>query len=224
MLTVYRHFESASVHRGLLGTLPKTQWVIDYPLFERIYYALVAGFDVYGTVGHQLALRNYMDELRVEGESYFLDFMPPAQRQEIMQSWYKGVDLKKMHYYPTALPSKISFVTADPKREFIEAMVNNHFAPAAKIGFDPVNYLHAGEVYPGLPEKCDSPIDYLRAFRALSQPGMPFLAVIHALSRHSPSENVLYARSTRPSQLNWKRLLIRLSNTILKTVSPVQKR
>ncbi len=177
-LTVYRHFESASVHRGLLGNLPKTLWVIDYPLFERIYYALVAGFDVYGTAGHQLALRNYMDELRVEGESYFLDFMPPSQRQEMMQSWYKGVDLKKMHYYPTALPAKISFVTAEPKREFIEDAVKNHFAPATGIGFDPVNYLRAGEAYPGLPGKYESAIDYLRAFRALSQPGMPFLAVI----------------------------------------------
>jgi hypothetical protein len=177
-LTVYRHFESASVHRGLLGNLPKTMWVIDYPLLERIYYALVAGFDVYGTVGHQLALRNYMDALRVEGESYFLDFMPPSQRQEIMQSWYKGVDLKKIHYDPTTLPAKITFVTADPGREFIEELVSSQFAPAARIGFDPVNYLRAGEVYPGLPEKYESQSDYLQAFRALSKPGMPFLAVI----------------------------------------------
>ncbi|MBI5014672.1 MAG: fatty acid cis/trans isomerase [Deltaproteobacteria bacterium] len=178
VLTIYRHFESASVHRGLLGNLPKTMWVIDYPLFERIYYALVAGFDVYGTVGHQLALRNYMDALRVEGESYFLDFMPPSQRQEMMQSWYKDVDLKKVHYYPTtAMPARISFVTADPKREFIEEAVNNHFAPAAKIGFDPVNYLRAGDSYPVLPEKYQSENDYVQAFRSLSQPGLPFLSV-----------------------------------------------
>ena len=61
VLTVYRHFDSASVHKGVLGNLPKTMWVIDYPLFERIYYALVAGFDVYGNAGHQLAVRLYMD-------------------------------------------------------------------------------------------------------------------------------------------------------------------
>jgi hypothetical protein len=177
-LTVYRHFESASVHRGLLGGLPKTMWVIDYPLLERIYYALVAGFDVYGTGGHQLALRNYMDALRVEGESYFLDFLPPAQRQQIMQSWYGGVDLKKMHYYPTALPAKIPFATADPKREFIEAAVDHQFAPAAGVRFDPVNYLRVGAAYPALPETYTSPEAHLQAFRALSQPGLPFLAVI----------------------------------------------
>ncbi len=178
VLTVYRHFESASVHRGLLGNLPKTMWVIDYPLFERIYYALVAGFDVYGTVGHQLALRHYMDALRVEGESYFLDFMPPSRRQEMMQSWYKGVDVGKLHYYPSALPAKIAFVTAEPNREFIEEAVSHVFAPAAKIGFDPVNYLRAGEAYPGLPERFESPKDYLRAFRAISRPGTPFLSAI----------------------------------------------
>ena len=55
------------MHKGVLGNLPKTMWVIDYPLLERIYYALVAGFDVYGTAGHQLAIRLYADALRVEG-------------------------------------------------------------------------------------------------------------------------------------------------------------
>ncbi len=177
-LTIYRHFESASVHRGLLGNLPKTMWVVDFPLLERVYYGLVAGFDVYGTAGHQLALRNYMDELRVEGESYFLDFLPPSLRREIMQSWYRDVDLEKMHYYPTALPAKIPFVTTEPQREFIEALVNDHLAPAAKIGFDPVNYLRAGEVYPGLPGKPEAAIDYLRALRVLTQPGRPFLALV----------------------------------------------
>ena len=82
VLTVFRHFDSASVHRGVLGNLPKTLWVVDYPLLERIYYALVAGFDVYGTAGHQLATRLYMDALRVEGESYFLDFMQSVAKFE----------------------------------------------------------------------------------------------------------------------------------------------
>ena len=48
LLTVYRHFDSASVHKGVLGDLPRTMWVMDYPLLERIYYALVAGFDEIG--------------------------------------------------------------------------------------------------------------------------------------------------------------------------------
>lgn len=178
-LTVYRHFDSASVHKGVLGNLPKTMWVLDYPLLERIYYALVAGFDVYGTAGHQLALRLYMDALRVEGESYFLNFLPPGKRQELMQSWYLGVDLEKTHYYPSALPAGIAFKTDDPKREFIENIVENHLLRAAEIKLDPVNYLAAGAEYPQLPTSYTTRDDYLRAFTALTRPGTAFFSVVN---------------------------------------------
>jgi hypothetical protein len=192
MLTIYRHFDSASLHKGVLGNLPKTVWVLDYPLLERIYYAVVAGFDVYGTVGHQLVTRLYMDELRVEAESYFLGFLPPGSRQEIMQSWYTGVDLKKISYYPSALPAKISFKTTDPKREFVEHVVDSHLLPAAGIAFDTVNYLRAGAVYPSLPERYETPDDYLRAFRTISQPGASFFALVNG-----SNSNLAYVRIRR---------------------------
>jgi hypothetical protein len=178
LLTVYRHFDSASVHKGVIGNLPKTMWVVDYPLLERIYYALVAGFDVYGTTGHQMALRQYMDQLRVEGESYFLDFLPAAKRQEVMQSWYQGIDLKKIDYYSSALPSKIPFATNKPEREFIEYMVNRHISPATRITFDTVNYERGDIVYPGLPDKNNTKDDILKSFRAISKPGMPFFTLM----------------------------------------------
>ena len=179
LLTVYRHFDSASVHKGVLGNLPKTMWVIDYPLFERIYYALVAGFDVYGNVGHQLAVRLYMDGLRIEGESYFLDYLPQARRQEIMQSWYKDTDLKEIHYYPSDLPANMAFATDNPMREFIEQVVNRHILPATNIAFDRVNYLPAGADYPPLPEKYQTRDDYLQGFRALAKPGTPFFSLVN---------------------------------------------
>ncbi|MCU0922989.1 MAG: fatty acid cis/trans isomerase [Burkholderiaceae bacterium] len=71
-LTIFRHFDSASVVQGFVGAPPKTAWVIDYPLFERIFYLLVSGYDVYGNVGHQLNSRLYMDFMRMEGEFNFL--------------------------------------------------------------------------------------------------------------------------------------------------------
>lgn len=74
LLTVYRHFDSASVHKGVLGGLPRTMWLIDYPHLERIYYALVAGFDVFGNVSHQTNVRRYMDYLRMEGEINFISY------------------------------------------------------------------------------------------------------------------------------------------------------
>jgi hypothetical protein len=179
LLTVYRHFDSASVHKGVLGDLPESMWVIDYPLFERIYYALVAGFDVYGNSGHQLAVRLYMDDLRTEGESYFLDFLPEQERREIMQSWYKGVDLEKIKYYPARMPAKIPFATDEPKREFIEHIVGKHILPETGITFDRVNYIRAGEEYPSLPEKYETDDDYLQAFQAVSKPGTPFFSILN---------------------------------------------
>jgi len=90
-LTIFRHFDSASVEFGFVGEQPETAWVIDYPLFERIHYLLVAGFNVYGNVVHQLSTRIYMDFLRMEGEDHFLVFLPASKRKAIRDSWYQGV-------------------------------------------------------------------------------------------------------------------------------------
>ena len=42
---MFRHENSASVVKGFVGQQPKTAWVIDYSLLERIHYLLVAGFE-----------------------------------------------------------------------------------------------------------------------------------------------------------------------------------
>ena len=174
LLTVYRHFDSASVHKGILGELPKTMWVIDYPLLERIYYALVAGFDVYGTLGHQLAVRLYMDTLRVEGETYFLDFLPQEKRKGLMQSWYEGVDFKDIHTFPGKMTSKIDFSTDNQKREFVESIVNDQILSSTNIDFDPINYFFNGQEHPPLPEQYNEINDYLQGLRAISTPSSPF--------------------------------------------------
>ncbi len=56
-------------------------WVIDFPLLERLYYSLVAGFDVYGNTQHKILVRKYMDRLRIEGESNFLEYLPKDKRK-----------------------------------------------------------------------------------------------------------------------------------------------
>ena len=60
-------------------------------MLERIHYLLVAGFNVYGNVGHQLNTRLYMDFLRMEGEDHFLAFLPVSRRKAIRDSWYDGI-------------------------------------------------------------------------------------------------------------------------------------
>ena len=90
-LTIFRHLDSASVNYGFIGDYPETAWVIDYSVLERIHYLLVAGYDVYGNIGHQINTRLYMDFLRTEGEDYFLAFLPANKRHIIRETWYQGI-------------------------------------------------------------------------------------------------------------------------------------
>jgi hypothetical protein len=90
-LTIFRHLDSASVNYGFIGDYPETAWVIDYSILERIHYLLVAGYDVYGNLGHQLNTRLYMDFLRTEGEDEFLALLPKAKRSVIRDGWYQGI-------------------------------------------------------------------------------------------------------------------------------------
>ncbi len=87
-LTVFRNLDSAAVHYGLLGDEPETAWMLDYPVFERLHYLLVAGYNTFGTIGHQASARLYMDFLRMEGEDNFLFFLPKERRKALYQSWH----------------------------------------------------------------------------------------------------------------------------------------
>jgi hypothetical protein len=134
-LTVFRHFDSATVVKGLVGQKPQTMWVIDYSLLERIHYLLVAGFDVYGAVGHQLESRLYMDFLRMEGEQNFLLLLPQEQRVALRNHWYRGA---KDHVRDFVMapenaeferPTSISYETTDLKSELMDMFMTH--IPAA---------------------------------------------------------------------------------------------
>ena len=126
-LTIFRHTDSATVVKGLVGHTPKTAWVINYSLLERIHYLLVAGFDVYGNVAHQLETRRYMDFLRMEGEYNFLVFMPEDKRLELRDFWYREANPDVKDYvlgkkaYIRAEPD-IRYVTSNPVQEFFKGL------------------------------------------------------------------------------------------------------
>jgi hypothetical protein len=126
-LTVFRHYDSATVLQGLVGAPTKTAWVIDYPLFERLYYLLVAGYDVFGNAVHQLDTRLYMDFMRMEGEFNFLVMLPRAARRPTAEYWYRGAPGVVQEYvYGTNArfdrESAIVYRTADPQRELYERL------------------------------------------------------------------------------------------------------
>jgi len=139
-LTIFRHFDSASVVQGFVGAPPKTAWVIDYPLFERIFYLLVAGYDVYGNIGHQLNSRLYMDFMRMEGEFNFLVLLPQRMRESTALFWYRGAasEAREYVYGKNAyldVESAVPFRSDDPQRELYQ-LLGQRLAPVLDKRFD----------------------------------------------------------------------------------------
>ncbi|MGR9074072.1 MAG: fatty acid cis/trans isomerase, partial [Gammaproteobacteria bacterium] len=134
-LTIFRHQDSATVVSGFVGDTPLTGWIVDYPLLERIHYLLVAGFNVYGSGGHQLATRKYMDYLRIDAENNFLRFMPSNRRQALYDNWHKGLGAKIVSFTRPPLFSighetDVPYQTTDPKKEFFQ-LIRRNMGPAA---------------------------------------------------------------------------------------------
>ncbi len=126
-LTVFRHYDSATVVKGFAGTAPKTAWLVSYAILERIHYLLVAGFDVFGNVGHQLNTRMYMDFLRMESEFNFLTLLPKSRRRPLVDAWYRKVrgSVKDGVYGEMAYfdgETDIRYTTRQPELELFEML------------------------------------------------------------------------------------------------------
>jgi hypothetical protein len=105
---------------------------MDYHIFERMYYLLVAGFDVFGNVFHQSATRMYMDNLRVESEDLFLSFLPTKARANLRRHWYRGLAAMELMKYlnpygGVPASSLIPYYTSDPKQEFMQYVLKERF-------------------------------------------------------------------------------------------------
>ncbi len=110
-LTVFRHFDNASVVKGMVGQIPLTTWWMDYPLFERTYYELVVNFDLFGNVAHQLQTRLYFDLIRNGAEHNFLRLLPRDKRESVLNDWYQGMGVVKNYF--TYAPLDVDIKTAE---------------------------------------------------------------------------------------------------------------
>ena len=166
ILTIYRHFDSASVHRGALGDIPKNLWVIDYPLLERIYYSLVAGFDIFGNTAHQLLVRTHMDRLRIEGESNFLEFLPKESRVDYFDSWYEGWLAQYLSVYtPSNNKVDITYQTKNYKKEFVEKLFEH-----TNMKKDPINFIEDGYKKAPIKSVYNTKEEIEESFKALTLP------------------------------------------------------
>jgi len=139
-LTIFRHTDSASVVKGLVGPAPKTAWIVGYPLLERIHYLLVAGFDIFGNVGHQLNTRLYMDFMRMEAETNFLGLLPEKERQPLRDYWYRGADKSVKEYlygdkFNFTVETGIEYHTDHPQLELYD-FLKQRVGKALAHGYD----------------------------------------------------------------------------------------
>ena len=141
LLTIFRHFDSASVTKGLVGEVPQTLWLFDYPLLERTYYQLAVNFDVFGNVSHQAQTRLYFDLIRNGAEVNFLRLMPADSRAAILGDWYQNSGKLKMwmdyQKIDTDTPTGMKLDPVDPKRDFALKLIERTGTLNARP--DPIN-------------------------------------------------------------------------------------
>lgn len=149
LLTVFRQHDSASVRKGLIGAIPQTLWLMDYPLFERTYYQLVVNFDVFGNVSHQAQTRLYFDLIRNGAEVNFLRLLPAASRRSYLDDWYQNSGKLKMWLDYQAIdadtPSDLELPVEGAREAFAEGLL----ARLAPINArpDPINRCRNGACY-----------------------------------------------------------------------------
>lgn len=162
LLTIYRHNNSAAVLKGAHGQVPKTIWLLDYPLFEDIYYNLVAGYNVFGSVSHQVITRKHMDHSRVDATDLFISLFPAELRMQIRNQWTKEAPLEEIKvsqlivkallqksvkkrmesekpYLGINLPSKVKFNSNDLKKELIDKIFFERFTSQVRGEPDFIN-------------------------------------------------------------------------------------
>lgn len=126
LLSIFRHFDSAVVNKGLIGEVPQTLWWMDYPLLERTYYQLVVNFDVFGNVSHQAQTRLYFDLIRNGAEQNFLRLMPADKREAFLDDWYQNSGKLKMWMDYQDIdddsPTGLNLPGPDPKSSFVQQL------------------------------------------------------------------------------------------------------
>lgn len=198
-LTIFRHFDSASVDYGFTGDYPESAWIIDYPLFERIHYLLVAGYNVFGNLKHQLNTRLYMDFLRMEGEDMFLSMLPTTHRKAIRDSWYQGMRegmdkaIGETDFWMTK-DVVIGYQTDDPQRELYQH-IERHLAKVLvrddvinRCGQPPCNAKNAGTEK----HRADAAMRRIAAIKGPVLVAFPDVAFIRVRRNGDPADDLAY--------------------------------
>src|SRR5680860_1382239 len=140
-LTVLRHESNVSVMKGRQGGIPRTQWLMDYSGFERIYYDTVANFEYWSGDIPKLETLVFFNYLRQEFEDNFLLLLPKEDRQKIRDDWTQGVGQIALALMPFAgeeQPTQIKTSKRDPILSLVDD-IQEHMGEAVSGPVDLLN-------------------------------------------------------------------------------------
>ena len=140
-LTVLRHESNVSVMKGRQGGIPRTQWLMDYSGFERIYYDTVANFEYWSGDIPKLETLVFFNYLRQEFEDNFLLLLPEDDRQNIRDDWTQGVGqiaLDLMPFDGAEQPTQIKTSKRDPILSLVDD-IQEHMGEAVSGPVDLLN-------------------------------------------------------------------------------------
>ncbi|MDY0249694.1 MAG: fatty acid cis/trans isomerase [Pseudomonas sp.] len=141
LLSVFRQHDSASVRKGLIGDVPQTMWLMDFPLLERTYYQLVVNFDVFGNVSHQAQTRLYFDLIRNGSEMNFLRLMPRDTREDLLDGWYQRSGKVKLWLDYTDIDNDTQSALGLPEQHSLRVFARRALKRFASVNgrLDPIN-------------------------------------------------------------------------------------
>jgi len=140
-LTVLPHESNVSVMKGRQGGIPRTQWLMDYSGFERIYYDTVANFEYWSGDIPKLETLVFFNYLRQEFEDNFLLLLPEDERQKIRDDWTQGVGQVALALMPFAgadQPTQIKTSKRDPLLSLVDD-IQEHMGEAVSGPVDHLN-------------------------------------------------------------------------------------
>lgn len=200
LLTIFRHHDNSSVRKGLIGAIPKTFWLLDFPLLERSYYELVVNFNVFGSVSHQAQTRLYFDLIRNGAEHNYLRLLPKENRQEVLHDWYQGMaKLKLITSYadlPNQQPSGITYQTDAPLTELAETILR-HYQAINATPHDAINRCAKTACTRGKKDWTASVDEQLASISARPAKELPFIQQLPDFSlltvKNNDGETALYS-------------------------------
>lgn len=141
-LTILRHESNTWVMTGRQGGIPRSQWVMGFSGFERIYYDTVAHFEYWGGDAGKLETVGFFNFLRQEFEDDFLLFLPADVRVKIRQEWSKGIGDVGLHLTSFAAKDQPSPIKNNDPGHPLVGVVSNIEAHMGPIVSGPVDHLN----------------------------------------------------------------------------------